>query len=201
MGILFVIPEKKRQKLLEENQSMSTNVTRCSSQQTVLCVSWEEMEGLTLRIAHALLAQGKPDVLIGLQRGGVIPTVILSHLLATEMVVLPIRRTLSDAIYAAKQAPVAHVSEQLQLLRGKDVVLVDDIVGSGETLRAAHHIIAASVPSRIRSVVSIVNRAHWDEANQTNPQASITHIGREVHGWVVFPWETKPEERTPGMGV
>ena len=170
-------------------------------QPAVLRFSWEEIEVLTQRLANALVAEGKPDVLVGLQRGGVIPAVMLSHQLATEMSVLPIRRTLSDALYASKQAPTAHIPAHFRHLRGKDVVIVDDIVGSGETLRTALQIIAAHAPSRIRSVACVVNRAHWDEANHTEPHASLSFIGSEVRAWVVFPWETMQGGRAQALST
>ena len=170
-------------------------------QRQILCLSWEEVKDLTHQLARAICAEGKPDVLIGVQRGGIIPAVMLSHQLAIpDMLTLPIRRTLSDAIYASKQAPSVLMPEPLPHLQGRDLVVVDDIVGSGETFRAALQVVTACAPSRVRSVVCVVNRAHWDPVNQSEPQADLFAIGREVRAWVVFPWEKMfgGEQNAPG---
>lgn len=183
---------------------MSTNTASFhlqQDQQQVLCLNWEEIDGLTHQLARAICAEGKPDVLIGLQRGGVIPAVMLSHQLALpDLLALPIRRTLSDAIYASKQAPTVQMPEHFLQLQGKDLVIVDDIVGSGETLRAALQVITPYAPARVRSVVCVVNRAHWDPVNQHEPHTDIFAIGREVRGWVVFPWETAAQRAQGFVG-
>lgn len=176
---------------------MDTNTTALQKlpgqQQPVVCFTWEEIQDLTHHLARAIRAGGLPDVLIGLQRGGLIPAVMLSHQLAISTVLaLPIRRTLSDAIYAPKQTPSVVLPEHLAQIVGKDIVVVDDIVGSGETLSTALQLLATCAPARVRSVVCVVNRAHWDPVHEDEPATVIFSIGKEARAWVVFPWEISP---------
>lgn len=156
----------------------------------IVVFSWETIEDLTLTLASRLLADGRPDVLVSLQRGGLIPGVLLSHHLAvSEMLTVPIRRTTSDAAYADKQAPVLVVPEQVSQLTGKDVVLVDDIIGSGETIHAARSALAAFHPCRLRTAIYLVNLNHWEQAHCSPPEQEITYIGQTIRAWAVFPWE------------
>ncbi len=156
----------------------------------IVLFSWKTIEDLTLTLASRLLADGRPDVLVSLQRGGLIPGVLLSHQLAvSEMLTVPIRRTTSDAAYADKQAPVLVVPEQAPQLTGKDVVLVDDIVGSGETLQAVRSALAAFHPHRLRTAIYLVNLNHWERAHCYPPEQEITYIGQTIRAWAVFPWE------------
>ncbi len=157
---------------------------------SILPFSWEASEDFTLPLASRVLADGKPDVLVSLQRGGLIPGVLLSHHLAvSEMLAVPVRRTTSDGVYADKQVPVLVIPEQASHLTGKDVVLVDDIAGSGETMRAVCSALAAFHPHRLRTVVYLVNLTHWERAHCFPPEQEITYIGQTIRAWAVFPWE------------
>ncbi len=167
------------------NQSQRTDSKQTAS---ILPFSWETIEALTQILAARILADGTPDVLVSLQRGGLIPTVLLSHRLAvSEMLTVPIRRTVSDAVYASKQAPVLMLPEQVRDLTNKDVLLVDDIAGSGETLRVARSALEAFRPRRLREAIYLVNLDHWEQGQ--TPEQEITYIGRTIRAWAVFPWE------------
>lgn len=157
----------------------------------MLFISWETIEELTQALASRLLADGRPEVLVSLQRGGLIPGVLLSHQLAvSEILSVPIRRTLSDAAYADKQAPRLSIPEQALHLTDKDVVLVDDIVGSGETMLAALSALVAFHPARLRTMSYLVNLTHWEHAHRHPPEQEITYIGQIIRAWAVFPWES-----------
>lgn len=156
----------------------------------ILLVSWETIEDLTQALASRLVVDGKPDMVVCLQRGGLIPGVLLSHQLAVaEMLTIPIRRTTSDAVYADKQVPVLVLPEQASQLAGKDVVLVDDIVGSGETMQAALSALAVFHPRRLRTVSYLVNLDHWEQAHHSSPEQEMTYIGQTIRAWAIFPWE------------
>jgi len=155
----------------------------------MLLFSWETIEGLTLALTARVLADGRPDLLVLLQRGGLIPGVLLSHQLSvSEMLCVPIRRTTSEQIYADKQTPVLVVPEEASHLTGKDVVIVDDIAGSGETMRAVCSALAAFQPFRLRTMVYLVNLNHWEHIHRP-PEQEITYIGQTIRAWAVFPWE------------
>jgi hypoxanthine phosphoribosyltransferase len=150
-------------------------------------LSWPDLQEIVTQVASEIRLGGVPQILIAISRGGLVPAVILSHLLDVRDVrVLTIIHTVDDQVYAAKTA-TAQVCrpETLGVLDGADVLLVDDIVGSGKTLAAACTDVTAHGPGRIRSAALTANAARWPDDRPGRPD----HIGMLVRSWVVFPWE------------
>ena len=150
-------------------------------------LSWTDLQGSVERVAGEIRLGGVPQILVAISRGGLVPAVMLSHLLGVRDVrVLTIIHTVDDQVYAAKTA-AARVCrpETVGVLEGSDVLLVDDIVGSGKTLAVARADVAAHSPGRIRSVALAANSARWPDDQPGRPD----YIGMLVRSWVVFPWE------------
>lgn len=156
----------------------------------VLCC-WQEFDEITAALTRQIRADGLPDLIVGLERGGLIPAVVLSHHLgARSLLSLPVRRTTSDAIYAEKCPPcLGTPPPHFSVIPGRDILVVDDIAGSGETLDAALHMLTNYAPARLRSAVYFVNRNHWETRHTGESAQAISYIGKEVRGWVIFPWE------------
>ena len=153
-------------------------------------LSWDVLSDLIATLVRNIQVDGAPQIIVGIQRGGLIPAVMLSHQLGTQTVLsLPIRSTTSDAVYASKLPPVAVPQDLFQQVTGRDIVVADDIVGSGATLGAVLHLLRRYEPARIRCATCCVNRAQWDPVNNQEPASVITYIGKELSNWVVFPWE------------
>lgn len=164
------------------------------TKRTIHHLLWEEFDYLTSVLVKQIQTDAYPDVIVGLQRGGLIPAVMLSHHLGTQSFLsLPVRRTTSDRVYAPKHSPVVVAPDLVTQVAGKDLVVVDDIVGSGATLREVLCVLSRYTPTRIRSVAYLVNRDQWNPVNRQEPAAAITYIGKELCGWVVFPWESGHE--------
>lgn len=70
-----------------------------------------------------------PDFIVGISRGGAIPAVVLSHRLNIPCIMIN-----WNTRETYKQNDDLHNVEQL-LQEGKQILLVDDIVDSGETFR------------------------------------------------------------------
>jgi hypothetical protein len=150
-------------------------------------LSWPDLQEIVERVASEIRHGGVPQILVAISRGGLVPAVMLSHLLDVRDVrALTIIHTVDDQVYAAKTATVQVCQpETLGVLEGSDVLLVDDIVGTGKTLAVARADVAAHGPGRIRSVALTANAAKWPDDRLGRPD----HIGMLVHSWVVFPWE------------
>jgi uncharacterized protein len=175
---------------VEPLSSSDTGNTR-----VVLPVSWVEIDALTHLLAAQILAQGRPEVIIGMQRGGLIPAVMLSHQLhISSFISLPVRRTTSDRLYATKHAPLIEQQHLLSTVAGKDVLIVDDVIGTGASIAAVLALLPLFTPSRIRSLSYFVNLDHWMSTSGEKLTNSITYIGQQVHGWIIFPWEAYHEQ-------
>lgn len=68
-----------------------------------ITVSWPMTHRYLTRIGKAVSADGVPDIVVGILRGGMIPAVQLAHLLGIRtMRAVELTRTLADGVNAAK---------------------------------------------------------------------------------------------------
>lgn len=154
-----------------------------------LSLTWDDLTTATAALAHQVAAAGIPQTVVGIVRGGMIPAAWLAHRLAIRDVrTVEVTRTASDDINAAKSTlPAVRNPASLGGLAGLDVLLVDDIAGSGVTLAHTARMIQALGPARVRTAVLAVNRANWEQGE--DPYRAINYIAALTDTWVVFPWE------------
>lgn len=153
-----------------------------------LTLSWDALHGLTTMLAEQITAAAVPEVIVGVSRGGLVPSVLCAHLLGIRDVrTVEITHTTSDAPHAAKTPrPDVVNPDSLGDLAGRDVLLVDDVAGSGHTIVAAHRLLSAR-GAQVRSAVVVVNTENWSVASPA--EKTIDHIATTCQGWVIFPWE------------
>lgn len=153
-------------------------------------ISWAGVSETCGTIADQVTADGLPDVIVCLIRGGMIPGVLLSHALGCrELRGLSLTHTCADGINAAKTShPVLSNPASAGDVRGRDVLLVDDVAGTGETALAAVAMISGRGAARTRIAVCAVNTRNWNPAGP-GPDECLDYIGGRYRGWVVFPWE------------
>lgn len=150
-------------------------------------LSWTEINALT----HLLAEKARPrdvECIVGISRSGLIPAVMLSHMLGVRAFgVLDIVRTSSDALHAAKSEPVCRGGLNLDIMAGRRVLVVDDIVGEGLTMVAARDELAriGAIATLCTLVVNLENLGARDPVEVADFWAC------SLHGWVIFPWEGK----------
>ncbi|MFY0580466.1 phosphoribosyltransferase [Cystobacter fuscus] len=154
-----------------------------------LKLSWQEIDQLVGLLSRQLRSM-PIDVVLGVSRSGLVPAVMLSHHLGIrDFAVLDIKRTESDERNARKSAPVLRGILNPSLLKGRDVLLVDDIVGEGLTMRAAYEVLRPLC----RSITSCALAVNQRNLGTAAPRDVVNHHGCLVHGWIEFPWEGKEE--------
>lgn len=148
-------------------------------------------------LAHTYLQDGI-DAVCYVTSGGMSVAHRLIHALNLTIdkrfiVALPIARHQTHEIQAQAQDVRADGDYDLRALAGKHVLLVDDAVGSGQTLAAAHALVCAANPRRIDTFILGVD--HRDRNQRPHPPAhkliEKAIVGYDYWGWLIFPWEAQ----------
>ncbi|MBR8742579.1 phosphoribosyltransferase [Nocardiopsis sp. MG754419] len=169
--------------------SRSSVPTRADEDRAVVHLTWSRIGEMVDRIADRAGSDGAPRVLVAVLRGGAVPAVWLSHRLGMRDVrVVEVTHTTDNGHHAAKTPePVAVNPASLGDLTGQDVLIVDDVAGTGHTLAATARLVTRAGAARVRTAVCAVNHDNW--TGSAPPEATLTYIGQSTRGWVVFPWE------------
>ena len=147
-------------------------------------LTWNDIEDYCKTLANMIkFSNFKPEIIVGIQRGGCITAVLLAHLLNIEnFCTIGIRSTKSDDIRSQRIKPIIYDSFSLQLITGKIVLLTDDITDTGVTLIEAKEELLKYGPQEVKSATIICAPAS---------NGKVDFYGKEVKPWVVFPWEIK----------
>jgi len=140
-------------------------------------------------VAAALEVDGwKPDHIVGIGRGGLVPAAYLSHRMAISL--------LSVDYSSGVPSFAEELMEKLAVAtrEGRTILLVDDINDSGGTIDALRKSLLdhGAVDECVRVAVLIDNlrsRAKVDYRSRTIDRATDKR-------WFVFPWEAMAERRT-----
>lgn len=157
-------------------------------------LNMEQVEMLIDQIASKILQSGKQyDAIVAIARGGLVPAVYLSHILGVEkVIVLQGRETLTNFIDSPKKRPDVYGNEQeMRSLDDKNLLVVDDIVGSSMMLRCVKNYLIPYKPTCLDFVALIINENNLEKAGYTLDKIlpDIQYYGITTRGWVVFPWE------------
>lgn len=159
----------------------------------IIQVEWNEIIEMLCELKIKLVS--KPEIIIAIQRGGLIPATILSHLLnIRDIEVVISTRNVSDDIHSEKIPPNVSENYRLTRINGKKILIVDDIIGSGATMQKVVNLIREYHPLSIEMFSCYVNLDNWEKAQKYSPEKSITYVGKTVRGWVIFPWENRKYE-------
>jgi len=156
-----------------------------------IILDWIALASMAARVAELARIERVPDVVVGISRNGLVPAVIICHALGVrDLRSVHVTRTVADGADAGKTPePVRHNVASLGDLTGADVLIVDDIAGSGATLRDVAGLVRARKPATVRTAACVVNRGNW--RHHSDPHRAATYIGVTVDRWVIFPWETR----------
>jgi hypothetical protein len=167
-------------------------VTGVAGNGAAVALSWGQITDITGHLADAAAIDGTPAVIAGILRGGMIPAITLAHALGVrEVRTADVTCTVSDTVNAPKTgSPVIRNPGSLGDLSGLDILLVDDIAGTGQTMQAARDLVAAAGAVRVRTAACAVNELNWQRRHPGgDPADTFTYIGARYRGWVTFPWE------------
>jgi hypoxanthine phosphoribosyltransferase len=143
--------------------------------------TWNKIYAMLRSQAEKIRQSGfKPDLVVGIAKGGWIPARVLSDLLGTlELATLGVKFYLSVAETRNEPVLTQRVSAAVE---GKKALLVDDVADTGKSLQLAkaHMLQQGATEVRIATL-------YYKPSSETKPD----YCEKETRRWVVFPWETK----------
>jgi hypoxanthine phosphoribosyltransferase len=143
--------------------------------------TWNQIYAMLVRQAGKIRCSGfKPDVIVGVTRGGLVPARVLSDLLgACELATVRVEFYVGVAETRSEPVLKQGVSEDVT---GKKALLVDDVADSGKSLLFAKEHLQHQGVAEVR--VATVYR---------KPLSALTpdFYEKETRLWVVFPWDAK----------
>lgn len=145
--------------------------------------TWSDFDTDMYLIHQKLLnSDWTPDYIVGVKRGGLIPSVKLSHILNKPLIMMSCQ--LRDS-----QDSAVRLYEVEEVPKDKNILIVDDICDSGVTL------------SKI--ILEFINNGFNMKGIKTcavfynNKQSFLVdYIGRTIdrslnNKWIIFPWEAQ----------
>ncbi len=148
-------------------------------------LSWEATIGFCEELAGKI--GYKPDIIIGLSRGGLVPCRILSDIIGVDTVgVLGIR------FYKGmgRSAEFPQITQELTMeLQDKKVLIVDDVADTGRSLMIAKDYLMRKGASDIK-----VATLHYKPNSQYRPDYFV----KMTTSWIAYPWEVHEMERELG---
>jgi len=146
---------------------------------TLLHTTWEDVERLSEELAQKIIESGfEPDVVVAISRGGFDPARILCDQLG-------IRRLAS--VQVEFYSGIQDTAEKPRIVyplnadvRGKRVLLVDDVSDTGDSLMLAKEHVLAGSPGELK--VATLHIKPWTSLRPD-------YHASETEAWIVYPWE------------
>ncbi len=143
--------------------------------------TWSQIYDMLLSQAQKIHSSGyKPDIIVGVARGGIIPARILTDLLEAPQLAL-----IQIEFYVSIAQPTLQPTLKQPLtqnITGKKTLLVDDIADTGKSLKLAKTHLQQQGTSQIMTA-TLYNKPH----STTTPD----FYEKQTSRWVVFPWDAK----------
>jgi len=143
--------------------------------------SWNQIYEMILNQAQKIQLDGyKPDIIVGIARGGLVPSRILADLLETrDFAIITIEYY--TGINAKNKEPILKQCLHTQLT-GKKVLLVDDVSDGGRSLQLAKKHLEDQCAKEIK-----IATIYCKPGTITMPD----YFEKETSHWIVFPWEAR----------
>ncbi|MBI2130433.1 phosphoribosyltransferase [Candidatus Woesearchaeota archaeon] len=146
---------------------------------TCVMPTWKDMQDYAKKTAEAIKKSGfYPDIIIGLSRGGLVPARLLADFLHVKSI-LSIKVD-HWGITATKDGK-AEISHGLTAnLKGKKVLIADDITDTGQSMELAAEHVRKLDPAQVKTATLV---------HLSNSKYIPDFYGQEREwAWIIFPW-------------
>ena len=147
--------------------------------------TWNQIYSMLLSQAEKIRRSGfKPDVIVGITRGGWIPARVLSDLLGIpELATVGVEFYLGVAETRNEPVLTHGVSA---VVEGKKALLVDDVTDTGKSLQLAREHLRQQGVTEVQ-----IATVYYKPLSVITPD----YYEKETRLWVVFPWDAKETVR------
>ncbi len=143
-------------------------------------LSWDRAYSLAKKVATSIINDGYvPDHIIGIARGGWVPSMMLSDLLGVKDL-LSIRIEHWSATGAKDDKAVLKYPLQGDI-SGEKVLLVDDLTDTGDSMLVALEHLKSRRPGEIKTAVLI-------HKTQSKYKPNYYALEKDKWSWIILPW-------------
>ncbi len=145
-------------------------------------VAWEEIAEWCAELGRMVADSGfRPDAIIGMARGGWVPArLVCDELLSKNLISL---KTQHWGVTASRDGKARLVGEIQEEIAGKDVLIVDDITDTGDSLKLAFEHAQSLSPKTVKTSTML----HITHSGFV-PDYYAKEVEKEKWTWFVFPW-------------
>lgn len=141
----------------------------------------EDIFYLSLEVARKILKDGKDfDCIVGISRGGLIPTRLLSDFLSIKDIRI-IRSIFYTGTGETLERPIVDIST-VGDIKGLKVLIVDDVADTGNTLNEVKNKILEM--GAVEAYIATLYVKPWR-------RVKVNYYAAETDKWIVFPWEIR----------
>ena len=147
--------------------------------------TWNQMYEMLLNLVEKIRKNGfKPDIIVGVSRGGWPPARVLSDLMDNSNLA-NVRAEFYLGVAETKEEPVLTQPVSMEVA-GKKVLVVDEVADTGKSLKLVKEHIIEQGAREVK--IATVYYKPWSIVKPD-------YCEKETSRWIVFPWEIKETVR------
>ncbi len=147
-------------------------------------ISWAKFGEIARQLATRISKRYKPDAVVGIAKGGVFVGSAVASVLGTDFFPVRVESRRRDA------APNPEASDQFPDLKGKRVLIVDDVCQTGTTLKKARQLAKKAGAKDVKSATLVVRPGG----------ARPDFFAVETSELVLFGWDYQLDQTDAGQG-
>lgn len=144
-------------------------------------VSWEQIDKWCETLKEKVSNSFRPDIIVGLSRGGLVPARMLSDMLWIKDLISI--KTEHWGITATASGKAVLKDPGRLNIEGKKVLVVDDITDTGQSMKLAYDFIMQEKPAELRTATMLhITRSTFI------PDFYAEVVDEKNWAWFIFPW-------------
>ena len=147
-------------------------------------LSWQDVEHDALHIIDCMKRENfEPDIIVSIARSGLIPAALIAYTLGNKQLYV-IKVDFSKVQKSGQDQELNDqpiITQELSAnISGLKVLVVDEMVVSGSTLKLVSKYMEIKNPAQVK--YAVLYKQPW-------AQFSPDYFGREIKEWPLYPWK------------